>query len=243
MANTPVIMRYRKSATILATILLALTGCGAGKEYVRLDRPIPLPVGEPRTPCEKASFLELVPSQATVTRSAAYTAGSYSHFSSSTAEAVGLAAYQRESDIPVLVVPLLSGPGLEDALARHLRPMERIYAKRTTSLVLGGAMLAGAGISVAIFRLGSNGADWSNTSRWNMPLAIGGVVGLFVSAAVGWVGVFTMPTVADYAELAIRERMFLPPVDHPGDAVQAVNARNQQARQQCEAPAAPPAGH
>lgn len=231
-------MRHLKLVIAAATVLV--TGCATPHEYVRKGPSVPLEVGAPRTACEKANFLEVVPAQAKVTRLHAQPGLFVTRYETGTAEARGLAVYKPGEEVPLSVLPLLSGPAFEDALARHLRPMQPIMEAKTQSLTLlwGGLGLIGGGLTVGVV-----GASPPPGGSPNNALIIGGLTGVLVGCVVGMIGAWTQIPARQDAELAIRERMFFVPDDDPEDAKRAVSARNEQVRRQCESSPASPPGH
>ncbi|HVE86474.1 MAG TPA: hypothetical protein VND93_26640, partial [Myxococcales bacterium] len=220
---------------VVVSVVLLVLGCAPGPSVVRSGDLILLASGDPRTPCERASFLELVPSHGEATSERATLLGNRMRFEEGKAKADGLAVYRPTEQSPVLLPSLLSSPAFEDVRARHLKLTQPILDQKFKSQMFALGGLGGIGASLGVLYLAVNEQSMPGTT--NVPLLITSAALFIAGTVVGFTGVGMRPGTAREAELLLRDRMFIAPDDDPEAVRKAVAAQNEQARQQCESPA------
>jgi len=204
----------RHLSTLLTTSLL-LAACGAGASTIPTGDPLPSPVGEPASACERAEWYQLVPTRSFTSQSS--TGGGLT--TTVQERVIGYSIYRAGSSDPEDlrdVLPLLDEP----TFARtHLAAIEPILARaeRSDRAMTWGLYTTGAGVGA--FLLGGS--------------VEAGIAGSLVGLGLGFYSLLTEPSQDERAYAYTRQHTFAEVQANMEAARRGIARLNERQRAEC----------
>jgi len=173
----------RPRATAIATACALVGSCAPGVSTIRLGRPVALESGEPANPCERADWIEMVPTRASTSQGDQTGGGrGWVEITTVSERVPGYAMWTIGSERPRdlrRVLPLMRESQLEaDHLIRIapiLRRQERAHTLAITSMVM-----LGAGLTVLAIGSASYGSAMYDIGLWGgLTLTVAALVPAF----------------------------------------------------------------
>lgn len=197
-----------------------LVGCGTPRP-ARIGRPLALPNGEPRTPCEREEWYDLAPARIQATAQSGGANYQVLYFK----DYEGIGVFKVGKDQPEPLEGLWSRLGEPELQRRHEERLEPVSAAQRHTLYWGlgslGGLFAGLGTAVAL-------VDTNETAA-----AVAGSAGL-VASVVGLVGALvSAPTPRDVLDANARASLLMPGEDDLFEGRRGVNTLNSARRFQC----------
>ncbi|MEO1335330.1 MAG: hypothetical protein AAFV29_06785 [Myxococcota bacterium] len=206
------------------------TACLPRTTVVRERAPITLPVGKPLNPCERRSFLDLVPTTG-FAQSQQDTGAGFGWVRIETREErqAGFSIYQQRKLLLLPeILPKLDEPELTEL---HLGRLEPIQAKKDVMNIWAWTTTAigSASIGVLLGSLAALGTDSDATG----PLLITGSA-LVTATLLTMIGVLVnRPSNQENNYYDLRQRLLIKNEDDVAAASRGVNRYNEQARARC----------
>lgn len=224
-------MAHRTTALMAACSLLA--SCAPQVSTIRMGAPVALEAGAPANPCERAAWLEMVPTRA-FTSQGEQTGGGHGwvEITTVTERVPGYAMWTIGADRPRdlrRVLPLMREPDLATEHLGRIGPILR-RAARARTLMRSSMVMLGAGLALLVIGTTSydpEGSTLYDVGLWGgMTLSVASLVPIFWHRSVN-------PSADERAYAATRKYVVVPGEDDLAAAARGATTINLATRARC----------